>query len=144
MSIRRKKRKHTFPPWASCVAGGEDKRFVALPVSLLEHPSVLGLTSGAFRVYVYMKKHGDPKREFEIPCRAYSLFTDRKSFSRSVKELEAVGLIENTVHNHCIRKPNVYRFSELWKRPDQKSAVPNLPMPSSKHGELRDMDKPDG
>jgi hypothetical protein len=118
----RSKQTH-FPLWASDMPGGEEKRFIQIGVSLLEHESFLNLTPGAKVLYFYMKWKADPKPEFELPHKDYSIFTDNRAFSRACKELVEAGFIEVLQHNQCVRKPNRYKFSAAWKNTSIKKGL---------------------
>ena len=115
MRMAKKKRGLCLPPWASAAPGGDERRFIQLGVSLLDHPKFIALKPGDQILYIRMKQHADPRPEFEMPRQVYAKFTDSKAFANSLEHLVSAGFVEVVANNYCIRKPNVYRFSTRWK-----------------------------
>ena len=55
-------------------------------------------------------------------------FMDRSNFAKYMNELKDAGFIDKIEDNKAMMKPNVYRFSDRWKKEeDVKTRDDNLP-----------------
>ena len=111
-----RKKKVPFPAWQTLKPDGVEERYIRLGNSQLLHEKVNRLTHSAFRVYVYMLLESGGKREFTFPRSKYERFISRGGAHSAICELEEAGFIEVLERNFNLRKANVYRFSERWKR----------------------------
>lgn len=111
-----RKKKTPFAPWETMVSDGIEKRYIRLGNTLLYSSAFLQLSAKAKEVYLYMRIESAGQREFTLPYSKYTLFSKKDSFLRAREELENAGFIEIVQYNGNLRKPNVYRFSERWKK----------------------------
>lgn len=111
-----KRKKTPFAPWETTKIDGIEKRYIRMGNSQMLHTITLNLNHATFRVYVYMKLESGGKSTFTFPRSKYKKFVSAGGFDRAVKELCEAGLIEVVERNANLRKPNVYRFSDAWKR----------------------------
>lgn len=127
-----RKKKTPFPPWASASIAGEEKRFIRIGASIMEHPAMLRLPHTAFRVYVEMLKESKGYIEFEMPRHVYTRFISKDGFAKAVRDLEEAGFIIVSEHNAHRKMPNKYRFSEGWKVSDVdlKRPMPTVECPA--------------
>lgn len=109
-------KKTPFPPWQSLKSDGVEKRYVRLANSQLCAAAMNNLSSTAFRVYVHMLLEAGGKREFSFPVRKYKGFTTKPTFMKAKDELIKAGFIVEKQNNSNLRKPNIYAFSDEWKR----------------------------
>ena len=109
-------KKTPFPPWQTLKQDGIEKRYVRLANTQLCDNVMNKLSNAAFRVYVHMLLESEGKREFTFPASKYEKFTTKPTFQKAKKELIAAGFIVEKQNNSNLRKPNVYEFSDEWKR----------------------------
>ena len=94
---------------------GIEERYIRIGNSQMLHPIVLNLTHSAYRVYSYMKLESGGKPVFIFPRSKWKSFISPDGFQKAKTELCKAGLIEVEQSNANLRKPNVYRFSTVWK-----------------------------
>lgn len=117
-------KKTPFQPWETKTSGIE-QRYIRLGNSQLLDQSIRGLGDKAFRLYAYMRLDSGGRREFEMPyARIRQLMPiSRPAIKAAVTELEQAGLIEVAENNANLRKPNLYRFSTVWRTGEMGKAV---------------------
>lgn len=116
MMVVGKNKKVPFPLWQSCKADGIEQRYIRLGNSQLLHPAMLNLSDKAKAVYIYMLLESGGKMEFEFPRNKYSKISGNNAYQRAKDELINAGFIKQKQSNKNLRKPNVYEFSDEWKR----------------------------
>ena len=85
---------------------------------MMDHPAMLKLPHTAFRVYFEMVKEAKGYVEFEMPRHVYRRFTTPQTFAKAVDDLEAAGFIIVSERNAHRKKPNKYKFVDVWKTAD--------------------------
>lgn len=109
-------KKTPFPPWLSCNPDGNEKRYIRLGNTQLSHPATLSLSDKAFVIYIRMLLEAGGQREFVFPRTKYNGIAGHSTFKKVKDELIEKGFIREVQNNANLRKPNVYEFSEEWKR----------------------------
>jgi len=109
-------KKTPFPSWQTCKTDGIEQRYIRLGNSQLLHPCVKNLSAGAFRVYTYMLLQSGGNKIFTFPYSKYKDITSKQGFQLIKGELIQAGLIREVQNNANLRKPNIYEFTENWKR----------------------------
>lgn len=105
-----------FPPWQTEKPDGIEKRYIRLGNSQMLHPAMLSLSDKAFRIYVQMLLEAGGTKEFEFPRSKYRKIAGNTVFQNAKQELISKGFIRVKQCNANLRKPNIYEFSEDWKR----------------------------
>lgn len=111
-----KTKKTPFSPWETTKPNGIEERYIRMGNSQMLHPAIQNLGHAAFRVYTHMKLESAGRPEFKFPHAKWKKFISPGGFQSAKAELCGAGLIEVVESNANLRKPNVYRFSEAWKR----------------------------
>ncbi len=111
-----RQKKTPFSPWQTSKTNGIEERYVRLGNSQLLHSSTMGLGDKAFKLYVYMLLESGGKREFTFPRSKYKKLAGNTVFQNAKEELLQKGFIILKQNNANLRKPNVYEFSEGWKK----------------------------
>jgi hypothetical protein len=99
-----------------CVNKNE-KRFMALPHSILHHPSFTSLKKSSQLVYIYMTDYATNgfSNEFTYPRRIYKNIVSNETFKTAIKELAEHGFIEVIGNGKNIIDESLYKFSTKWK-----------------------------
>lgn len=108
--------KSKIPYWLTAFFDRTKERFVMKGYSFYDHPAVRSLSPSAFQVYDYMCKECGGTMEFIFPASVFLKFTTKPTFYKAKQELIAKGFIIEVQNNSNLRKPNVFRFSDEWKR----------------------------
>ena len=111
-----RKKKTPFPSWQTTKVSGIEDRYIRLGNSQLLHDALMNLGDKAFRIYVYMLLESAGKKEFTFPRSKYKKLAGNTVFQNAKEELIKKGFIVLKQHNANLRKPNIYAFSEEWKR----------------------------
>ncbi len=111
-----RQKKTPFPAWQTCKTDGIENRYIRLGNSQLLHPAMLNLSDKAFVIYVHMLLESGGKREFVFPMSKYKALAGKSNFQRAKSELIEKGFIRELQNNANLRKPNIYEFSDAWKR----------------------------
>lgn len=111
-----RQKKTPFPPWQTVKENGIEERYIRLGNSQLLHYAMMELGDKAFRLYVYMLLESGGKIEFTFPRSKYKKLAGNTVFQNAKEELMHKGFIVLKQNNANLRKPNVYEFSENWKR----------------------------
>ena len=112
----RKTGKSNISFWLTALVNRAKERFVMKGYSFYEHPAVKGLSPSAYKIYDYMCKECGGTVEFIFPASKYEQITTKPTFQSAKKELIAKGFIIEVQNNSNLRKPNIFRFSDEWKR----------------------------
>lgn len=119
------KKNRDIPFWKTGRTGGKSANGVRLPhvelyTDLIQDPVFAGLTGSAYKTYLgMMKEHGqrDDYVAFAFPRQVAKLYgVSEDSLLRAIKELTQKGFIRCVENNANLRKPNLYVFSNEWKR----------------------------
>ena len=108
-------KKTPLKPWETKTADGIEKRYIRLGDTLLMSSAVKGLSSSAFRVYVYMCVESGGHSHFTFPHSKYKNFMSKPTFFSALKELVNAGLVDVVSRNKNLRTANDYAFSNRWK-----------------------------
>ncbi len=108
-------KKTPFKIWETTKDDGYEKRYIRMGNSQMVHPVINNLTHMSYRVYTYMKLESGGKVEFIFPRSKWKKFISPGGFQTAKKELCKSGLIQVVQSNANLRKPNVYRFTTVWK-----------------------------
>lgn len=108
--------KSKIPFWLTALFDRSKERFVMKGYTFYEHPAVKGLSPSAYKIYDYMCKECGGTTEFVFPASIYEKITTKPTFQKAKKELIEKGFIIEVQNNFNLRKPNVFRFSDEWKR----------------------------
>lgn len=108
-------KKTPLKPWETKTADGTENRYIRLGDTLLMSSTVKGLSSSAFRVYVYMCLESGGHSHFTFPHNKYKKFMTKPTFFRALDELVSAGFIDVVSHNKNLRIANDYAFSNRWK-----------------------------
>lgn len=109
-------KKTPFPAWQTCKPDGVEQRYIRLGNSQLMHPTVKKLSPTAYRIYTYMLLESGGSRTFTYPYSKYKDIVSKGGFQAIKDELIKAGLIKEVQNNANLRKPNIYEFSDDWKR----------------------------
>lgn len=109
---RSKKITYTPPNWKSIK---QDKKFVMMFHSMLNHVAYTTLTDKAKLIYVYMCDYSNGMKEFTYPHRIYKNICSNETFLKAVNQLEEHGLIEVVFCGKHTKTENIYAFSTKWK-----------------------------
>lgn len=109
-------KKTPFPVWQTLKEKGIEERYIRLGNSQLLHAAMIDLGDKAFRLYVYMLLESGGKKEFIFPRSKYKRLAGNTVFQNAKEELIKKGFIAIKQNNANLRKPNVYQFSEDWKK----------------------------
>lgn len=96
--------------------------FIRIPWSLLDSPSGQALSGPASKTLLLLyRQKRDFKNDHESVKFPYAdaerWNIDRHIFSRTIKELTILGIIEKKSHGGLYRNPNEYKFSDKWRDP---------------------------
>ena len=105
-----------IPFWLTAAINHIKERFVMKTYSFYEHPAVQSLSPSAYKVYDYMCKECGGNMEFIFPNSVIEKITTPPTFRAARKELIEKGFIELVQNNANLRKPNLYRFTDRWKK----------------------------
>lgn len=119
------KKNRDIPFWKTGRTGGIGPQGSRMPhielyADLLQDPVFAGLTGSALKTYLGMLKEHGPRNDniaFVFPrqvAKQYGISED--SLLRAIKELTQKGFIRCYENNANLRKPNLYVFSDDWKR----------------------------
>lgn len=111
-----RKNKTPFQSWQTTKVSGIEDRYIRLGNSQLLHDALMNLGDKAFRIYVYMLLESAGKKEFTFPRSKYKKLAGNTVFQNAKEELIKKGFIVLKQNNANLRKPNIYAFSEEWKR----------------------------
>lgn len=111
-----RKKMTPFPPWQTCKDDGAEQRYIRLGNSQLMHPAIRNLSPTAFKIYTYMLLESGGKRAFTYPYSKYKGIISKQGFQLIKGELIEAGLIREVQNNANLRKPNIYEFTDEWKR----------------------------
>lgn len=111
-----RQKKTPFPPWQTMKENGIEERYIRLGNSQLLHSATMELGDKAFKLYVYMLLESGGKREFTFPRSKYRKLAGNTVFQNAKEELLQKGFIVLKQNNANLRKPNIYEFSEEWKK----------------------------
>ncbi len=91
--------------------------FVPIMKDMIINPSFIKITNAAKVSYLLLKAQCNKfgQGEVKFPFSDAEPYMNRHTFSRSIKQLEALGFIEKTFHGGLYRRTNVYKFSDKWK-----------------------------
>ncbi|MCD8130551.1 MAG: hypothetical protein LUE16_04630 [Lachnospiraceae bacterium] len=109
-------KKTPFPPWQSEANNGVERNYPRLANTMLKSPAYRTLSDKAKVIHTDMLWIAGGGREFVYPRSRYKDICAPATFARVRDELILHGFIEITEHNVTLRKPDVYIFSERWKR----------------------------
>lgn len=91
------------------------KRFVGVPHSLLQNKNFQSLSSNTVRLYLYMLDWACGQQNITFVSALGEKFMTRKTFFKSINELEQKGFIEIIEKGSYNHKPNKYKFIDKWK-----------------------------
>lgn len=83
---------------------------------MIDHWRETKLSPTARALYEDMAYQAAGKREFTYPRSVYEQLCGKAAFYTARQELIQGGYLEVVENNSNVRKPNVYRFSDKWKR----------------------------
>ena len=107
------RKRKTLPFWESAEEQGH---FVRIGKSLLQHKSFRSLGTSARLLYICMTEAAAGKPEFRFSKSDYLAYgLARNTFLRAREELIAAGFIAVIECGRTTRKPNRYRFIDVWK-----------------------------
>lgn len=93
----------------------KDKRFVALPHSLINHQSFTSLSDKSKLLYLYMTDYSQGKQEFSYPRRIYKNLMCNETFKTSREELKEHGFITIMSEGGLFNNEAQYKFIADWK-----------------------------
>ncbi len=102
--------------WLTALLDRGREPFVMKGYTFYEHPAVKELKPLTYKIYDYMCKECSGRRDFIFPYSAYKDIASKEGFQKARAELIEKGFIEIVQNNANLRKPNLYRFSEKWKK----------------------------
>ena len=111
-------KKTPFPSWQTCKPDGVEQRYIRLGNSQLMHPAIKNLSPAAYKIYTYMLLESGGSRSFTYPFSKYKGIVSKQGFQLIKGELIKAGLIREVHNNANLRKPNIYEFTDDWKRND--------------------------
>lgn len=111
-----RQKKTPFSPWQTCKDNGIEERYIRLGNSQLLHPAMLSLSDRATVVYIYMLLESGGNRQFTFPRSKAKQLMGNDTFQKAKAELIKKGFIKEKQNNANLRKPNIYEFTEDWKR----------------------------
>ncbi len=92
--------------------------FVPILKDMIKSPAYKKLTNASRTAYLLLKaqccKFGQD--EVKFPFSDAEPYMNRHTFSRSIKQLDALGFIEKSFIGGLYRRTNVYRFTERWRQ----------------------------
>lgn len=121
MGRNKRKKGYKLSYWCTCADNCEENLFAQIGVSLLQHPSFLGLQASAQHTYICMVIEAKGKPEFEFPrniAKKYGIAG--RTLVDNVKRLRELGFIEVIASGKSTREPSQYRFSIAWKSVPEK------------------------
>ena len=100
-----------------CLNPHSEKRFMALPHSILNHPSFTSMKSSSKLIYIYMSDYVTKSfcNEFQYPHNVYKNIVSNETFKRAIEELEEHGFIEVIGEGKWNFTKTTYKFSTKWK-----------------------------
>ena len=128
MLVGKKKAYSQYRPQGFETIGGDHVRFMRLFEDMMYHPRFLKLSSSAKVAYMILKMQwkGDSYSGSSVVC-PYNEFhrfgLANKTIGKAIKELETSGFIKTergtiqTAKNDFLRRqPNLYTFTDDWKK----------------------------
>jgi hypothetical protein len=101
-----------------------DYKFVPFPVEVLESMAWEKLTNAARVAYLHIRERWcfNMQKPVSVSYKAMERIMERKTFSKALKQLEAIGFIKKTQTGGIFRKRNYFDMSEEWRRIDRTEA----------------------
>ena len=97
------------------VDSSKDKRFVALPHSLINHQSFTTLKPNSKLIYLYMMDYAQGNQVFSYPRRMNKNLVSAQTFKTSVGELIEHGFIKIKSYGGLENNEKKYEFCSDWK-----------------------------
>ena len=96
---------------------GIGESFVPVVKHMIVSPAFKKLTNASRVAYLLLKAqvNGKGQKEVKFPYSHATAYMDRKTFTRSVRQLRDLGFIEISDSGGLYRRTNVYRFIEKWR-----------------------------
>jgi len=102
--------------------------FVMIFKEMLASEAWGALTNASRVAYLHLKGKSinSDQTEIFLSYKEMERIMEKRTFSRSLKELQEIGFIEKTQMGGLFRRRNIFRLSEAWKeyrRPSGKNAT---------------------
>jgi hypothetical protein len=94
---------------------GED--FTPILKHMVRSPAFHRLTNAARVAYLLLKNEVNKPKQTNVifPYESAKTYMDKRTFTRSIKQLCELGFIEKSDFGGLYRRTNVYRFIENWR-----------------------------
>jgi hypothetical protein len=117
-------------------------RFIALLWEIVDSPAWESLANSSRVAYIHLKRKITKPNPGEISLSYGEMekIMNRHTFSKALRELEAIGFITKKQHGGLFRRRNFFQLSEDWRK---FSSAKSGTVTSAKNGTVQRLENPD-